>query len=353
MSIAACFRLARAGFTLDVDLALPGRGVIGIAGPSGAGKSTVLRLIAGLEQAEAGRLQVNGSRWHDGATVLPAHARPVGMVFQDARLFPHLSVRQNVAYGWQRIHPAARRVTLAQAIEAFDLGPLCERDVARLSGGERQRVALARAVAVSPQLMLLDEPLAALDATRKDEILPYLARLARDFALPVLYVSHAPDELAQLADHLVWLQDGRVRACAPAMQLFADPDSPFNQREDCAAVIPARIALHDGRDQLSQAVFDGGALWLAGLRHPPGAAVRLRIAARDVSLARGTPTHSSILNILPATVTALRPHGPWCLVALAVGAATLFARVSHRSVRELALGEGVSVYAQVKAAAMS
>ena len=206
--IRARFRLDYSGFSLDVDLDLPGRGVTALFGPSGSGKTTLLRAIAGLEHAPGGALAVNGDVWQDTVRFVPTHKRSLGYVFQEASLFPHLSVQGNLQYGQKRVPVAQRRVSLDQAIALLDIGHLLDRKPARLSGGERQRIGIARALATSPRLLLMDEPLAALDHARKQEILPYLERLHDELDIPVLYVSHAPDEVARLADHIVGVARG-------------------------------------------------------------------------------------------------------------------------------------------------
>ena len=211
--IQARFRLERAGFTLDVDLDLPARGVTALFGHSGSGKTTLLRCIAGLERAPGGRLVVNGDVWQDGHQLRPTHQRPLGYVFQEASLFDHLSVMNNLRYGLRRVGGASAR-GLDQAVELLGIAHLLDRKPARLSGGERSRVGIARALAVGPKLLLMDEPLAALDLARKQEILPYLERLHRELDIPVVYVSHAPDEVARLADHIVAMDAGRALASA-------------------------------------------------------------------------------------------------------------------------------------------
>jgi len=208
MGIQACFRLDWPGFSLDVDLALPTRGVTALFGHSGSGKTTLLRCIAGLERAPQGRLIVNGEVWQDEQRWVPTYKRPIGYVFQEPSLFSHLSVISNLRYGLKRMSDE-QRVSLDQAIDLLGIGHLVDRKPDRLSGGERQRVGMARALAVSPRLLLMDEPLAALDLKRKQEILPYLERLHDELDIPVLYVSHSPDEVARLADYLVAMEDGR------------------------------------------------------------------------------------------------------------------------------------------------
>ena len=220
MSIAARFQLAWPGFSLDVDLRVPATGVTALYGPSGSGKTTLLRCVAGLERAASGFLAIGDEIWQDQTRFVPTHQRALGYVFQDAALFPHLSVQENLEFGLRRIAAGERRVSLDEAVDLLGIRPLLSRRPGRLSGGERQRVAIARALAVSPRLLLLDEPLAALDLARKREILPYLQRLHETLQIPVLYVTHSPDEVARLADHLVVLEQGRVLADLPVQQFF-------------------------------------------------------------------------------------------------------------------------------------
>jgi molybdate transport system ATP-binding protein len=232
VSIHARFRLPYPAFTLDIDVDLPAGGVTAVFGRSGSGKTTLLRCIAGLEQTLDGSLIVNGETWQDGSYRRPVHQRALGYVFQEARLFPHLSVAANLDFGRRRIAESERRVSLAQVVELLGIAHLLERRPERLSGGERQRVAIARALATSPRLLLMDEPLAALDQARKQEILPYLERLHDELAIPVLYVSHSPDEVARLADHIVLMEDGRAVAQGPLTETLARVDLPLRLGED-------------------------------------------------------------------------------------------------------------------------
>lgn len=338
------------GFDLDVDLDLPGRGVSALSGPSGCGKTTCLRAIAGLVAVPAGRVVVNGEVWQgDGAADLPTHRRALGYVFQETRLFPHLDVQRNIAFGMQRVDAAARRVSLEQAVQLLGLGPLLARRPDTLSGGERQRVGIARALATSPRLLLMDEPLASLDLQRKREILPYIERLHAELDIPVLYVSHAPEEIARLADHLVLMEGGRVLASGPVEQLLTRLDLPLAHSEVAASVIAATVVDHDPRYGLAQVAFDGGTLWLPHDGSAVGRRVRLRIQARDVSLTLGAQSRTSVLNILPATVVELADDGPaQTMVGLAVGQARLLARITRKSRDALALAPGSRVHAQVK-----
>ncbi|MFT3812195.1 MAG: molybdenum ABC transporter ATP-binding protein [Acidovorax sp.] len=352
--IEARLHIERPTFTLDVDLRLPGSGVTALFGPSGCGKTTCLRALAGLERAPRGRVAVNGEVWQDDNVWRPTHRRSLGYVFQEASLFNHLSVRGNIEYGLRRVPPARRRVPLEHAVELLGLSALMDRRPATLSGGERQRVGIARALAASPALLLMDEPLAALDAPRKAEVLPYLDRLQRTLDIPVVYVSHSQDEVARLARHLVLLRAGRAVAVGPTQDLMARLDVALAQGDAAAAVVPATVARHDAHDHLTTVRFACGELQLVSTQaRPVGQPVRLRVQARDVSLALTRPESTSILNIVPARITALREDGPGqAMVALDAGGTTLLARITQRSATTLALAPGQNVYAQIKAVAL-
>ncbi len=356
MSLRARFRLSYPGFALDVDLTLPERGVTALFGPSGSGKTTVLRAIAGLERAPGGFLEVNGEAWQDDdrGLFLPTHRRPLGYVFQEASLFPHLSVQRNLDYGMKRVAKAQQRVTADHVIELLGIGRLLDRLPERLSGGERQRVAIARALLTSPRLLLMDEPLAALDHERKQEILPYLERLHDELEIPVLYVSHAPDEVARLADHLVVLDAGRALAAGPLTETLARLDLPIRLGEDAGVVLDATVAERDDTWHLARVEFAGGSLWVRDSGLPVGHRARIRILARDVSLARGRIEGSSILNTLPARVLAMADdtHPALVLVRLDVGASPLVARLTRRSAAALELTPGLDVWVQIKAVAL-
>ena len=353
--IEARLYLQRADFTLDLEVQLPGHGITALFGPSGCGKTTCLRAIAGLERAQ-GRVAVNGQIWQDDATRqwLPTHQRALGYVFQEASLFPHLNVRANVEYGLQRTPVARRRVALEQAVELLGISHLLERRPATLSGGERQRVAIARALATSPQLLLMDEPLSALDAQRKAEVLPYLEKLQRSLDMPVLYVSHAQDEVARLAQHVVLLQAGRAVLTGDTASAMAQTEYPMAPAAEAASLVQGHITAYDAQDHLSTVSFDGGQLFISGAaERQVGDAVRLRVLARDVSIALQAPAASSILNRVPAHISALREDSPGhVMLTLQAGSTTLLARVSARSVRELALQEGQAVIAQIKSVAL-
>jgi len=349
--------LQRAGFRLDVQAVLPGRGITALFGPSGCGKTTVLRALAGLARAQ-GRVVVQGTVWQDDARGLfmPPHQRPIGYVIQEAALFPHLSVQRNLEYGLRRITPAQRQIEVTHAVSLLGIGHLLSRAPATLSGGERQRVAIARALLTSPRLLLMDEPLAALDSARKAEILPYLERLHAELAMPIVYVTHSMDEVARLADHLVLMEAGGVRAQGPLHQLLARTDLPLNTADDAGVVIEAVVAEHDAPYQLSRLrLAEGSSLWIGQVPQTVGTAVRARVLARDVSVVREPPAASSILNVLPVTLRELHHDGATATLALALGhgtATALLARITRRSSEGLGLRPGDRLYAQIKGAAL-
>jgi molybdate transport system ATP-binding protein len=352
--IRVCFKLQLESFLLDAAFSAPAVGVTALFGASGSGKTTLLRCIAGLERA-TGTLHVNGDTWQDETIFEPVHKRPLGYVFQEASLFPHLSVRANLEYGLKRIPLSERKVPLEQVVEWLGLERLIERgDPARLSGGERQRVAIGRALLTSPRILLMDEPLSALDTNSKQEILPYLERLHRDLKIPVLYVSHAMDEVARLADHLVLLDQGRVIASGALGDMLARLDLPTAHFDDAGAVIEAVVVQHDETYHLTRLDFLGGSLWVGQVQQPFGSKVRARVLARDVSIATQQPHGSSITNILHARIAEIRDEGPdKVIVRLAVGEShVLLSRITRRSRDLLKLSVGMDVFAQVKSVAL-
>ena len=364
--IDARFALTQGSFTLDVDLQLPAAGVSVLFGPSGCGKTTLLRCLAGLQRSPQGRLVVGGQVWQDGPVFVPTHRRAVGLVFQEANLFPHLSVQGNLDYGLRRTPPAQRRLALAEAVALLDIGALLPRRPDSLSGGERQRVAIARALALSPQLLLMDEPLAALDARRKAEILPVLERLAGALSIPIVYVTHAVAEVARLADHLVLMDKGRVQAQGLLQDLSARLDGMLAHDEDAGVVLNCTVAQRDSEWQLARLDFAGGALWTRDGGQPVGQRVRVRVAARDVSLALSELPGTSISNQMPGVLENIQPDvQPSQALALVrvgrvggvggVGNATgvlVMARLTRRSVQRLRLQPGSAVWVQVKSVAL-
>jgi len=348
--------LPRAEFNLQVDLQLPARGITALFGASGAGKTSLLRCVAGLEHARGGYVAISGEVWQDDAAgvFVPAWRRPVGYVFQEASLFDHLDVRGNLVFGASRVRPRASPQVLQAAIELLGLGPLLARRPAQLSGGERQRVAIARALATQPRVLLLDEPLAALDRARRQDILPWLERLRDSLHTPMLYVTHAADEVARLADHLVVLSRGKVAAAGPVAEVLAAVHSPVVVGEDAGALLAGVVLERDAQWHLARVGFDGGSLWVRDDGLPLGRQVRLRVLARDVSITTEEPRHTSIQNHLPGTVDswASDAHASQALVRVACGASVLLARVTQRAVFDLQLRVGLPVWAQVKSVAL-
>ncbi|MFO8154093.1 molybdenum ABC transporter ATP-binding protein [Thioalkalivibrio sp.] len=355
MTIELRLDLERPGFRLTIDTEVPGRGVTALFGRSGCGKTTLLRCVAGLERSVRGRLVVNGETWQDADRFTPAHQRPLGYVFQEGQLFPHLSVEGNLRYGYRRIPAAERVVQPEEVTRLLGLETLLQRRVTEISGGQRQRVAMGRALLTSPRVLLMDEPLAALDAISKAEILPYLERLHDELSVPVLYVSHAIDEVSRLADHMLFMEDGAVRAEGALRELITRRDLPLAHAEGAAAVIEARVTGHDDRHHLTELEFDGGKLVVSREHLQRSVRVRVRIMARDVAIHLTRPRDSSVLNCVPARVLDVSddPHPGHVLVRLAVGDSTLLSRITRRSLAHLALQPGTDVYALVKSVAIT
>jgi len=355
--IALDLRVARRDFDLRADLRLPARGVTAFFGPSGCGKTTLLRAIAGLEPAR-GRVAFGDSIWQDDArgVHVPTHRRPIGYVIQESALFPHLDVQGNLAYGLRRTPAAQRRIATEQVVDLLAIGHLMRRRPATLSGGERQRVAIARALATSPRLLLMDEPLAALDARRKAEVLPYLERLQRELDLPILYVSHAIDEVARLAHHLVLLERGQVLGSGALAETLARLDLPLALGDEAGVVLEAVVGERDVHWQLARLDAGGGGcqLWARDHGIALGDAVRVRVLARDVSVTREPQPATSIANQLRGEVEAVAPdsHPGLALARVRVGGTALLARLTRRSAEALALAPGVPVWTQVKTVAV-
>jgi len=372
----AQLRTQRGAFLLDVSLELPGQGVSALFGPSGCGKTTVLRALAGLYRA-AGQVALGDEVWQDDTRGLwtPTHQRALGYVIQEAALFPHLSVSANLQYGLRRAAAAPQRAVLQHAldevIELLGIGALLARRPTTLSGGERQRVAIARALATRPQLLLMDEPLAALDARRKAELLPYLARLQRSLCIPIVYVSHSLDEVVQLADHLVLMEAGKVLASGPLAQTLARVDLALALGEQAGVVLQAVVAERDAGWHLLRLDVAGVVLplWVRDGGQAIGQAVRLRVLARDVSLATAPQPDSSIGNQWAGTLEAVADdgHASSVLVRVCVGAqgpagsdsgsgsgsgVAVLARLTRRSCQHLGLQVGQVVWVQVKTVAL-
>lgn len=368
--------LQRTGFTLDIDAALPLAGVTALFGRSGCGKTSLLRVIAGLDRAAGAEVRFGDALWQYGRHFVPLHRRRIGLVFQEHSLLPHLGVRDNLLYGYRRTPPAERRLHLQEVVDMLDIGELLDRSIDRLSGGQRQRVSLGRALLTSPRLMLLDEPLSALDTATKREIMPFLSRLAAEAGMPIVMVSHAPDEVERLADRVVFMHAGRIERIETLRQALARADSPLFADAGAVSVLeglPGAAGAHGLRAfgpegarlwlSASAAVAGEGQADEAFSAQPPadGTAApsprrlqRLRILARDVSLALDDPTRISIQNHLRVTIERIDTHAPGrALVSCRMAdGQLLLAEVTPWSVAQLGLAPGQQVYALIKSVAL-
>jgi len=347
-------------FNLDVTFDVPARGITALYGPSGCGKTTLLRCVAGLIHL-TGHLTVAGQTWQDDVTgrYLAPHERPVGYVFQEASLFPHLSVRGNLRYGHRRAlkKGAAEHVRFDNVVQLLGIKPLLDRATGDLSGGERQRIALGRALLAQPQLLLMDEPLSALDRMTKEEILPYFKVLRDSLSVPVFYVSHDISEIEELADHLVLLDAGSLLAAGPLCEVLADSRFPIARSPEASTVLEARISLYDATDGLTVLDINGEALFLPRRGGKEGRTQRVRVAATDVSLAVDRPSKTTILNVLPVRVRDI--HSLDCgqmnvvvTIGHREGGPLLLARITRRAQRVLRFVHGQDVYALIKAVSL-
>jgi len=345
-------KIKQGGFTLDVEFCAPAKGVTVVFGSSGCGKTTLLRALAGLEKSDEGFLKVGGSIWQDGKNFKPPHMRSVGYVFQEASLFNHLNVRGNLEYGARRANESEKDF-MGRALDLLDIRPLLERTTEQLSVGERQRVAIARALAVNPDILLMDEPLSALDLKRKKEILPYLDSLHDELDIPLIYVTHSPDEASRLADHLVLLEEGRVVGSGAIDEMLTRFDLPISHGGDATSLIEATVVGHDDRFNLMYLDFSGGQFTVTGRELPLESKVRLRVSARDVSLTQELQTDTSILNIFSAIVDEIVPEGrSQVMVRLKIKDVTMLSCITRKSAELLDLNPGKQVYAQIKSVAL-
>ncbi len=342
-------------FTLNVAFEAPG-GITALFGRSGTGKTTVINAVAGVLRPAQGRITLSGEVLFDASqgVALPLHKRRLGYVFQDGRLFPHMTVRRNLMYGARFAPVDATGPGLDDVCDLLGIGGMLARYPGTLSGGEKQRVAIGRALLSHPRMLLMDEPLAALDSARKDEILPYLERLRDHTDMPILYVSHSVSEVARLATSVVVLEDGQVARSGSAEQVLSDPDMvrQIGLRE-AGAIVPAALIKHHD-DGLSELSISGGQLLLPRVQLEPGAVTRVRILAKDVMIALARPRDVSALNILPCEILTLRGgDGPGMIVQMACGSDRLLARITRRSADALALAPGVNVHAVIKSVSIA
>lgn len=348
--------IAYPDFELDISHRFGMDGITALFGPSGSGKTTLLRIIAGLEKRAEGRIAFGEETWLDARAriFMPPHRRGVGYVFQDARLFPHLTVAGNLRYAERRSVRIDNRVSMDEVIAALDLRPLLSRRTGSLSGGERQRAAIGRTLLTRPRLLLMDEPLAALDAQRKADILPYIERLPGTFGVPVIYVTHAIDEVARLAQRIVVLAAGEKVADGPVTDVLERLDlQPATGRFEAGVVLTARVVGHDTRFRLTRLDHHAQPIDMPMVDLPIGSEIRLRVRARDVSLATVRPTNISVRNILSGTIRQIEeePDTAFAETLVDVGGANLRARVTRAAVAELRLAPGTPVFALVKSIA--
>lgn len=345
--------IPRDHFDIDVQLQVAAGDIIAIFGPSGCGKTSLLRAIAGLEKQATGHVSMDNEIWLDDKQSMPTHKRDIGFVFQDARLFPHLNVIDNIRFGQKR-QPRHKAVfPIDQAIELLALSPLLSRDTSTLSGGEKQRVAIARALATSPKILLFDEPLAAVDMLHKHEILHYIQSLHQQLNIPMLYVSHAIDEVARLSDNLLLMAKGKCLEQGNTLEMLSRINQPFLSIEDTATVIETRVDRHDDEYGLSYLAFSGGQFIIGQTSHPAGQSVRLRIMAKDVSLTSQKPTQTSILNVFSAVIESMQAESAaQVLIRLKLGEVFLLSRVTRKSAEDLLLSPGNTVFCQIKAVSL-
>lgn len=363
MSLELNFKVTRSKFQLQASLTLPAQGVTALFGRSGSGKTTLLRCIAGLERLSGGFIRFQDQVWQAPNRFVPVHLRPIGYVFQEASLFPHLTIQQNLHYGLKRTAASEQRISFDEVVELLSLQDYLKRYPDQLSGGQRQRVSIGRALLTSPKLLLMDEPMASLDATSKQEILPYLERLTEELQLPIIYVSHSIDEVMRLADYMVLLDQGQVCAQGPIQALLTDHQLPFAQQEQAASLLKAELIATEAGDGLAKLQLEDQTLLISQHHLSPGrlspiaigSLVKISIMARDVVLAKEVPQSISLLNALYVKVTGLDVDSDksQILVNLQLGEQTMMARISLRSAKQLDLKPGQKVYALIKGVAVN
>jgi molybdate transport system ATP-binding protein len=346
-------RKQRGEFALDAAFEAPSPAVVALFGPSGCGKTTVVNLVAGLLAPDEGRIELDGEMLCDTARgiAVPAEQRRLGYVFQDARLFPHLSARRNLEYGWKRSDAVAGPVRFDDVVALLGLGALLDRRPHALSGGERQRVAIGRALLSQPRLLLLDEPLASLDAARREDVLPYLEKLRDQWRIPMLYVSHQFEEVVRLATHVVVLEQGRTSAVGPLTAVALDPALARLAGEAAiGAIIDSTVTGVEADTGLVRVSAGSGEIRVMADALQPGVRIRLQLLARDIMLATRSPEGLSVRNVLPGRVTGIAAESAHSeLVSIDIGGIVIVARVTGAARRELGIATGTTVWALIKA----
>ena len=345
------YYMEKPGFILDVDLSVPAQGVSVIFGPSGCGKTTLLRLLAGLDKTAAGYCSLGTQVWQDASgLMLPPHRRPVGYVFQEPSLFTHLTVEGNLSYGEKRIPTPS--LNKSEILEMLGIGDLLKRFPDKLSGGEKQRVAIARALLSSPSLLLMDEPLSSLDLSRKRELMPFLERLHQELKIPILYVTHSPEELIRLGDYLVVMEAGKVKLHGTFPEVLAQAQLPYLLEEEASVVLEGRVGYRDEDWDLSLVELKDFSLWMADGKILPGQKIRLKIFARDVALSLHPNHGTSVQNCIHGRVESLIPDiQPGVILArVRVGTSVVLSRLTRRAVNQLSLTPGREVYLLIKTA---
>ncbi len=353
-SIHIAYQLTRGNFCLDVDFQTSALGITALFGYSGSGKTTLLRCIAGLEKPDNGRLTVNGEIWQDNKIHRPTHKRPIGYVFQEANLLDHLTVQANLDFAIKRQRQTENPIKITEVVRWLALETLLARKPAQLSGGQRQRVAIARALLTNPKLLLMDEPLASLDMASKAEILPYLEQLHSELKIPVIYVSHSPDEVIRLADKIILMANGRVLAEGPVNEILTRTDLPLAQLEEACASVTGKILHHDTHYHLTYVQLAGGQVAISYRPAEPGTQVRVRISAKDVSLASEPQHQSSITNAFAVRIADISPaqDPAKVLVKLDMGGDYFLSQITRLSADNLQLTVDKMVYAQIKSVAL-
>ncbi len=348
--------LSRPDFMLDVDLVLPGEGITVLFGPSGSGKTTLLRCLAGLEQAQ-GKVVINQQIWQDSShqQMLPVWKRDIGYVFQEASLFEHMDVRANLRYGITRTDRVGAEQALQVAVKLLGISHLLDRSIPSLSGGERQRIAMARALATQPRILLLDEPLASLDVARRKDVIPWLEQLHHELKIPIVYVTHSMEELTRLADHVVFMEKGKVKLQGPIGHVLSNPDFAASVGMEAGAILQGLVVEKDNHYHLCGIDVQGARLWLPQIDLAIGSSVRIHVHASDVSLAKSEPHDSSIQNKLPVMIESIHGdvHPARCLVKVRHRDQHLLVRVTRKALDMLDIGVGSTVWAQIKSVALS